>query len=83
MDSTLSRLLLDYEEAGDALNVGRTTIYKLVAAGEITPVKIGSAASSRPTRCGVRGPSRIRGHPGCRRLRRQTDNRPAGGPGGS
>jgi excisionase family DNA binding protein len=41
MDSTLSRLLLDYEEAGDALNVGRTTIYKLVAAGEITPVKIG------------------------------------------
>lgn len=41
MDSTLSRLLLDYEEAGDALNVGRTTIYKLVAAGEITRVKIG------------------------------------------
>ena len=35
------RLLLDIPETGQALNVGRTTLYKLIADGELTAVKIG------------------------------------------
>lgn len=37
----MPRLLLDYREAGAALNVGRTTVYKLVENGELVAVKIG------------------------------------------
>jgi excisionase family DNA binding protein len=35
------RLLLDYLEAGYMLNVGRSTIYKLVASHDLEQVKIG------------------------------------------
>lgn len=37
----MERLLLTAEEVADALNVGRTRVYELLAAGEITSVKIG------------------------------------------
>jgi excisionase family DNA binding protein len=35
------RLLLTFEEAAEVLGIGRTTLYKLVWAGRITPVRIG------------------------------------------
>jgi excisionase family DNA binding protein len=35
------RLLLTYEEAAEILGIGRTTLYKQVWAGRITPVRIG------------------------------------------
>jgi excisionase family DNA binding protein len=35
------RLLLDYQDAGEQLSVGRTTIYGLVERGELRTVKIG------------------------------------------
>jgi excisionase family DNA binding protein len=34
-------LLLHFEEAGAAIGVGRTTVYKLVRNGELQAVKIG------------------------------------------
>ena len=39
--STAEELLVDYLEAGRRLSVGRTTIYSLVAGGELRTVKIG------------------------------------------
>jgi excisionase family DNA binding protein len=35
------RLLLTFEEAAEMLGIGRTTLYKLVWAGRLTPVRIG------------------------------------------
>lgn len=37
----MERLLLTAEEAAAALRIGRTRVYELLAAGEITSVKIG------------------------------------------
>jgi excisionase family DNA binding protein len=34
-------LLLKTEEAGERLNVGRTTIYALISSGDLASVKIG------------------------------------------
>nr|WP_043607360.1 MULTISPECIES: helix-turn-helix domain-containing protein [Protofrankia] len=36
-----ARLLLTVEEAADRLSVGRTTLYGLIGAGQITSVRIG------------------------------------------
>jgi excisionase family DNA binding protein len=36
-----NRLLLTFEEAAERLGISRTTLYKLVWAGRITPVRIG------------------------------------------
>ncbi len=37
----MERLLLTAEEVAEALHIGRTRVYELLAAGEITSVKIG------------------------------------------
>ena len=37
----MERLLLTAEEVAEALQVGRTRVYALLASGEITSVKIG------------------------------------------
>lgn len=37
----MERLLLTAEEVAEALNVGRTRVYSLIAAKELTSVKIG------------------------------------------
>jgi excisionase family DNA binding protein len=39
--ATMERVLLTAEEVGEALHIGRTRVYELLAAGEITSVKIG------------------------------------------
>jgi excisionase family DNA binding protein len=41
MTSTPTRLLWDIPEAGDVLRVGRTTVYELIARGELDAVHIG------------------------------------------
>lgn len=38
----MERLMLTAEEVAEALHVGRTRVYTLIAAKEITSVKIGS-----------------------------------------
>ncbi|MGQ0480683.1 MAG: helix-turn-helix domain-containing protein [Pseudonocardia sp.] len=38
----MERLLLTAEEVADALHIGRTRVYTLLAAKEITSVKIGA-----------------------------------------
>jgi excisionase family DNA binding protein len=35
------RLLLTFEEAAEMLGIGRTSLYRLVWAGRLTPVRIG------------------------------------------
>src|SRR3954447_6983760 len=35
------RLLLTFDEAADMLGIGRTSLYRLVWAGRLTPVRIG------------------------------------------
>jgi excisionase family DNA binding protein len=37
------RLLLRVSEAAEALGLSRSTVYELIAAGEITPIRIGAA----------------------------------------
>lgn len=37
------RLLLKVEEAADRLGIGRSTVYELVASGELRSVKVGRA----------------------------------------
>lgn len=37
----MSKLSYSINEAVEASGIGRTTIYKLIEAGELTPVKIG------------------------------------------
>jgi len=39
--TTMERVLLTAEEVAEALHIGRTRVYDLIAAGEITSVKIG------------------------------------------
>lgn len=43
MPGTLPRLLLTVPDAGRALAVGRSTVYELIAAGELETVHIGRA----------------------------------------
>lgn len=40
-ESAMERVFLTAEEAAEALRVGRSRVYELLAAGEITSVKIG------------------------------------------
>ena len=42
------RRLLTYDEAGEYLAVGRTTMYGLVSRGEVPAVKIGRCTRLRP-----------------------------------
>lgn len=45
MPRTLTnRLLVNYTEAAALLSVGRTTVFRLVKAGDLTAVKIGSSS---------------------------------------
>jgi excisionase family DNA binding protein len=44
----VARRLLTYEQAADYLAVGRTTMYDLVARGELQAVKIGRCTRLRP-----------------------------------
>ena len=37
----LVRLLLTFDEAAEVLGIGRTSLYRLVWAGKLTPVRIG------------------------------------------
>lgn len=39
--ATMERVLVTAEEVAEALHIGRTRVYDLIAAGEITSVKIG------------------------------------------
>ncbi len=43
-----SPLLLTPEEAADALRIGRTRLYELLAAGEIASVKVGHSRRIQP-----------------------------------
>ena len=56
------RLLLRINEAADVLGIGRTTVYELVANGELPVVRIGRSVRDQASRLGGLG-SQSRGGP--------------------